>query len=134
MTSIPVMSPVTDVEDAVPSQSSYRHGTTKIRLTRLPDPFAKVFVESTGQCHSTDSCKSTLHPKWNQHYDLSTDGFTKNVPLKRSCSRLDFSVGAIVAHHNEGKGDVVMMLAIKFTNPTVALVVSSDEFKLTPQS
>ncbi|PIK36976.1 hypothetical protein BSL78_26191, partial [Apostichopus japonicus] len=37
---------------------------------RLPDPFAKILVEGSGQCHSTDFCKSTLDPKWNQHYDL----------------------------------------------------------------
>uniref|UniRef100_A0A674DN39 C2 domain-containing protein n=2 Tax=Actinopterygii TaxID=7898 RepID=A0A674DN39_SALTR len=37
---------------------------------RLPDPFAKVVVDGSGQCHSTDTVKSTLDPKWNQHYDL----------------------------------------------------------------
>uniref|UniRef100_A0A8C7MIL7 C2 domain-containing protein n=1 Tax=Oncorhynchus kisutch TaxID=8019 RepID=A0A8C7MIL7_ONCKI len=36
----------------------------------LPDPFAKVVVDGSGQCHSTDTVKSTLDPKWNQHYDL----------------------------------------------------------------
>jgi len=36
----------------------------------LPDPFAKITVEGSGQCHSTDTCKATLDPKWNQHYDL----------------------------------------------------------------
>lgn len=39
-------------------------------LFRLPDPFAKVSVEGSGQCHSTDTCKSSLDPKWNQHFDL----------------------------------------------------------------
>ncbi|KPP71474.1 E3 ubiquitin-protein ligase SMURF1-like, partial [Scleropages formosus] len=38
--------------------------------TGLPDPFAKVVVDGSGQCHSTDTVKSTLDPKWNQHYDL----------------------------------------------------------------
>ncbi|KAK7939424.1 hypothetical protein WMY93_002750 [Mugilogobius chulae] len=61
-----------------------RNGSSiKIRLTvlcaknlakkdffRLPDPFAKVVVDGSGQCHSTDTVKSTLDPKWNQHYDL----------------------------------------------------------------
>ncbi|XKL60931.1 hypothetical protein PGB90_007988 [Kerria lacca] len=60
-----------------------RNGTTKIRLTvlcarnlirkdlfKLPDPFAKISVDGSGQCHSTDTCKATLDPKWNQHYDL----------------------------------------------------------------
>uniref|UniRef100_A0A8C5R0P7 E3 ubiquitin-protein ligase n=1 Tax=Leptobrachium leishanense TaxID=445787 RepID=A0A8C5R0P7_9ANUR len=37
---------------------------------RLPDPFAKIVVDGSGQCHSTDTVKSTLDPKWNQHYDL----------------------------------------------------------------
>ncbi|KAK7801297.1 hypothetical protein U0070_008049, partial [Myodes glareolus] len=37
---------------------------------RLPDPFAKVVVDGSGQCHSTDTVKNTLDPKWNQHYDL----------------------------------------------------------------
>uniref|UniRef100_A0A803XSW6 C2 domain-containing protein n=2 Tax=Meleagris gallopavo TaxID=9103 RepID=A0A803XSW6_MELGA len=37
---------------------------------RLPDPFAKIVVDGSGQCHSTDTVKNTLDPKWNQHYDL----------------------------------------------------------------
>uniref|UniRef100_A0A8C7ZMF6 HECT-type E3 ubiquitin transferase n=1 Tax=Oryzias sinensis TaxID=183150 RepID=A0A8C7ZMF6_9TELE len=37
---------------------------------RLPDPFAKVVVDGSGQCHSTDTVRNTLDPKWNQHYDL----------------------------------------------------------------
>nr|XP_044601570.1 E3 ubiquitin-protein ligase SMURF2 isoform X5 [Equus asinus] len=60
-----------------------RNGPVKLRLTvlcaknlvkkdffRLPDPFAKVVVDGSGQCHSTDTVKNTLDPKWNQHYDL----------------------------------------------------------------
>uniref|UniRef100_A0A803W237 C2 domain-containing protein n=1 Tax=Ficedula albicollis TaxID=59894 RepID=A0A803W237_FICAL len=39
-------------------------------LLGLPDPFAKVVVDGSGQCHSTDTVKNTLDPKWNQHYDL----------------------------------------------------------------
>uniref|UniRef100_A0AAZ3SX81 HECT-type E3 ubiquitin transferase n=1 Tax=Oncorhynchus tshawytscha TaxID=74940 RepID=A0AAZ3SX81_ONCTS len=49
---------------------------------RLPDPFAKVVVDGSGQCHSTDTVKSTLDPKWNQHYDLyigKTDSITISV-------------------------------------------------------
>uniref|UniRef100_A0A8D3C162 E3 ubiquitin-protein ligase n=1 Tax=Scophthalmus maximus TaxID=52904 RepID=A0A8D3C162_SCOMX len=38
--------------------------------TGLPDPFAKVVVDGSGQCHSTDTVRNTLDPKWNQHYDL----------------------------------------------------------------
>ncbi|XP_071443467.1 E3 ubiquitin-protein ligase SMURF2 isoform X2 [Hetaerina americana] len=74
---------------------SRRNGAMKIRLTilcarnlarrelfRLPDPFAKISVDGSGQCHSTETCKSTLDPKWNQHYDLylgKTDGITISV-------------------------------------------------------
>lgn len=60
-----------------------KNGTYKIRLTilcarnlarkdlfRLPDPFAKVVVEGTGQVYTTDISKSSLDPKWNAHYDL----------------------------------------------------------------
>lgn len=39
-------------------------------LAGLPDPFAKVVVDGSGQCHSTDTVRNTLDPKWNQHYDL----------------------------------------------------------------
>ena len=39
-------------------------------VTGLPDPFAKVTIDGSGQCHSTESCKNTLDPKWNQHFDL----------------------------------------------------------------
>ncbi|XP_011404591.1 PREDICTED: E3 ubiquitin-protein ligase SMURF1-like [Amphimedon queenslandica] len=42
----------------------------KKELFKLPDPFAKVVVEGSGQCHCTEPIKSTLDPKWNQHYDL----------------------------------------------------------------
>ncbi|XP_034939628.1 E3 ubiquitin-protein ligase SMURF1 [Chelonus insularis] len=74
---------------------SRRNGATKIRLTilcarnlarkdlfRLPDPFAKITVDGSGQCFSTDTCKATLDPKWNQHYDLyigKNDGITISV-------------------------------------------------------
>uniref|UniRef100_A0A673YX65 HECT-type E3 ubiquitin transferase n=1 Tax=Salmo trutta TaxID=8032 RepID=A0A673YX65_SALTR len=52
------------------------------RLYRLPDPFAKVVVDGSGQCHSTDTVKNTLDPKWNQHYDLyigKSDSITISV-------------------------------------------------------
>lgn len=55
---------------------------TKKDFFRLPDPFAKVVVDGSGQCHSTDTVKSTLDPKWNQHYDLyigKTDSITISV-------------------------------------------------------
>ncbi|KAL3273220.1 hypothetical protein HHI36_014674 [Cryptolaemus montrouzieri] len=63
--------------------SSRRNGAQKIRLTilcarnlvrkdlfRYPDPFAKISVDGSGQCHSTETIKNTLEPKWNSHYDL----------------------------------------------------------------
>ncbi|KAJ8678583.1 hypothetical protein QAD02_014370 [Eretmocerus hayati] len=78
-----------------PAGGSRRTAATKIRLTilcarnlarkdlfRLPDPFAKITVDGSGQCHSTDTCKATLDPKWNQHYDLyigKNDGITISV-------------------------------------------------------
>jgi len=37
---------------------------------RLPDPFAKILVDGSGQCHATRACKATLDPKWDAHYDL----------------------------------------------------------------
>lgn len=74
---------------------SRRNGAMKIRLTilcarnlarkdlfRLPDPFAKIMVDGSGQCHKTETCKATLDPKWNQHYDLyigKEDGITISV-------------------------------------------------------
>ena len=36
----------------------------------LPDPFAKIVVEGTGQQYTTDIYKASLDPKWNVHYDL----------------------------------------------------------------
>ncbi|XP_011915192.1 PREDICTED: uncharacterized protein LOC105585662 isoform X3 [Cercocebus atys] len=44
--------------------------TFDVSFLGLPDPFAKVVVDGSGQCHSTDTVKNTLDPKWNQHYDL----------------------------------------------------------------
>ncbi|VVC44435.1 Hypothetical protein CINCED_3A002588 [Cinara cedri] len=59
-------------------------GSTKIRLTVLcaqnllkkdlfrlpPDAFAKISVDGSGQCYTTETCKTTCDPQWNQHYDL----------------------------------------------------------------
>uniref|UniRef100_V5G4U9 E3 ubiquitin-protein ligase SMURF1 n=1 Tax=Anoplophora glabripennis TaxID=217634 RepID=V5G4U9_ANOGL len=75
--------------------STRRNGSEKIRLTilcarnlvrkdlfRLPDPFAKISVDGTGQCHTTETQKNTLDPKWNSHYDLyigKTDTITISV-------------------------------------------------------
>lgn len=74
---------------------SRRNGAMKIRLTllcarnlarkdlfRLPDPFAKISVDGSGQCFSTETSKATLDPKWNQHFDLyigKGDGITISV-------------------------------------------------------
>lgn len=51
-------------------------------LFRLPDPFAKISVDGSGQCFSTETSKATLDPKWNQHFDLyigKGDGITISV-------------------------------------------------------
>uniref|UniRef100_A0A673BKP7 E3 ubiquitin-protein ligase SMURF1 n=1 Tax=Sphaeramia orbicularis TaxID=375764 RepID=A0A673BKP7_9TELE len=77
------------------NQGIRRNGPVKLRLTvlcaknlvkkdffRLPDPFAKVVVDGSGQCHSTDTVRNTLDPKWNQHYDLyigKSDSITISV-------------------------------------------------------
>lgn len=48
----------------------------------LPDPFAKISVDGSGQCHSTETARATLDPKWNSHYDLylgKTDNITISV-------------------------------------------------------
>lgn len=76
-----------------------RSGAMKIRLTilcaknlskkdffSLPDPFAKISVEGSGQCHTTDICRNTLDPKWNQYFDLYVgkgDGITISVWNRR---------------------------------------------------
>lgn len=72
-----------------------KYGAQKIRLTilcarnlvrrdlfRLPDPFAKISVDGSGQVYSTNTVKATLDPKWNTHYDLyltKGDGITISV-------------------------------------------------------
>ncbi|KAL0841369.1 hypothetical protein ABMA28_015068 [Loxostege sticticalis] len=51
-------------------------------LFRLPDPFAKISVDGSGQVYSTNAVKATLDPKWNTHYDLyltKGDGITISV-------------------------------------------------------
>uniref|UniRef100_A0AAX7TYR6 HECT-type E3 ubiquitin transferase n=1 Tax=Astatotilapia calliptera TaxID=8154 RepID=A0AAX7TYR6_ASTCA len=57
-------------------------GSNKMVIFSLPDPFAKVVVDGSGQCHSTDTVRNTLDPKWNQHYDLyigKSDSITISV-------------------------------------------------------
>lgn len=36
----------------------------------LPDPFARVSVDGSGQLHSTEVRSQSLNPKWNTHFDL----------------------------------------------------------------
>lgn len=75
--------------------SNRKYGAQKIRLTilcarnlarrdlfRLPDPFAKIAVDGSGQVYSTNAVKATLDPKWNTHYDLyltKGDGITISI-------------------------------------------------------
>lgn len=56
----------------------------------LPDPFAKVVVDGSGQCHSTDTVRNTLDPKWNQHYDLWVYRLCFNVSPAQMKPRLKF--------------------------------------------
>jgi len=35
-----------------------------------PDPYAKISVDGTAQTFSTEPCKATLQPAWNQYFDL----------------------------------------------------------------
>ncbi|KAK3091923.1 hypothetical protein FSP39_023756 [Pinctada imbricata] len=69
----------------IPSSPAYvlcAKNLAKKDFFRLPDPFAKISVDGSGQCHSTDTSKNTLDPKWNQHYDLyigSKDSITISV-------------------------------------------------------
>ena len=74
---------------------SNRNGSVKIRVTilcarnlakrdlfRLPDPFARISVDGSGQTHTTDISRNSLDPKWNQHYDLyigKSDAITISV-------------------------------------------------------
>uniref|UniRef100_A0A8C8J0I1 E3 ubiquitin-protein ligase SMURF2 n=1 Tax=Oncorhynchus tshawytscha TaxID=74940 RepID=A0A8C8J0I1_ONCTS len=64
-------------------KSSNNDGVMPVTFSpSLPDPFAKVVVDGSGQCHSTDTVKNTLDPKWNQHYDLyigKSDSITISV-------------------------------------------------------
>lgn len=51
-------------------------------ISGLPDTFAKVAVDGTGQVFTTEPCKASLDPKWNVHYDLflgRNDGITISV-------------------------------------------------------
>ena len=45
-------------------------GLVKREFFRLPDVFAKIIVDGSGQHYSTKTVKGTLDPKWNDHYDL----------------------------------------------------------------
>lgn len=48
----------------------------------LPDPYAKISVDGTNQTFSTEPCKATLHPTWNQYFDLyltRTDSITISI-------------------------------------------------------
>ena len=75
-------------------------------LFRLPDPFVRICVESTGaqsgevQVHSTESAKNTVDPKWNQHYDLyigCNDAITISVwNEKKSQNKTQLSSGAFL--------------------------------------
>ena len=46
------------------------HGLAKPDDLSLPDPFAVVVVDSV-QTHTMSVIKQTLHPYWNEHFDVS---------------------------------------------------------------
>ena len=45
-------------------------GLAKREFFRLPDVFAKIIVDGSGQHYTTKTVKGTLDPKWNDHFDL----------------------------------------------------------------
>ncbi|KAI8436074.1 hypothetical protein MSG28_004186 [Choristoneura fumiferana] len=70
--------------------SDRKYGAQKIRLTRMPDPFAKISVNGNGQVYSTTAVKATLDPKWNTHYDLyltKGDGITISIWNQRKVQK-----------------------------------------------
>ncbi|KAL5254865.1 hypothetical protein ACHWQZ_G014342 [Mnemiopsis leidyi] len=48
-------------------------GLAKREFFRLPDVFAKIIVDGSGQHYTTKTVKGTLDPKWNDHFDLFVD-------------------------------------------------------------
>ncbi|XP_064641714.1 E3 ubiquitin-protein ligase SMURF1-like isoform X4 [Lineus longissimus] len=58
------------MDDSGETRTAYNARGRSFVITGLPDPFCKISVDGSGQCHSTETCKNTLDPKWNQHYDL----------------------------------------------------------------
>ena len=50
------------------------HGLAKPDDLSLPDPFAVIVVDSV-QRHKTRVIKHTLHPYWNEHFEVSVGLF-----------------------------------------------------------
>ena len=50
-------------------------GLAKREFFRLPDVFAKIIVDGSGQHYTTKTVKGTLDPKWNDHFDLYVEQF-----------------------------------------------------------
>lgn len=64
----------------------------------LPDSFAKVSVDGTGQVYTTDPYKSSLDPKWNTHYDLYLgrgDGITITVYNQKKIHKKQGFLGCV---------------------------------------
>ena len=50
-------------------------GLAKSDVFSLPDPYAIIIVDS-GQTHTTSVIKETVHPNWNEHFDVSVGLFS----------------------------------------------------------
>lgn len=73
-----------------------------ISLTGLPDPFAKILVDGSGQVYSTNVVKATLEPKWNTHYDLyltKGDGITIRYEHIHNNNKSSWSTTTMAANH-----------------------------------
>lgn len=64
----------------------------------LPDSFAKVSVDGTGQVYTTEPYKGSLDPKWNTHYDLYLgrgDGITITVYNQKKIHKKQGFLGCV---------------------------------------
>ena len=56
------------------------HGLAKPDGLSLPDPFAVIVVDSV-QAHKTRVINHTLHPYWNENFDVSVGSFGSVLSL-----------------------------------------------------
>ncbi|WAQ96641.1 SMUF2-like protein [Mya arenaria] len=93
------------------SNGSRRHGssTMKIRLTGLPDPFAKISVDGSGQCHSTEVHWSDRLSN-NQYMEPQEDSQEAGSRIPRLCTHH-------VQCHHTAQGHWIFM-CLEFTIPS----------------